>query len=72
MNIGPAGFMQAPAEEPTPRYVVRKASGSHLARVVDTKTGEVIQKYNVLKHGHWERADEHARRLNAITPSLAL
>jgi hypothetical protein len=58
--------------EPTPRYVVKKESGSEWARVMDTQTGMQIAKYSVLPRKRstrdgWKDAESHAARLNTKT-----
>ena len=55
------------------RYYVNKLSGSHLASVVDAKTGRVMKSFNVLKgdgrKNGWSLAETMCAAMNnANTP----
>lgn len=46
------------------RFVVKKESGSDLAKVVDTETQQIIKKYKIFKGDGWSKAEKHCAALN--------
>jgi len=59
------GAPEAPADKPSPRYSVAKASGSRYAYVLDSLAERSPTRFDIFKVDGWSAADKLCARLNA-------